>query len=66
MKRFLSALTLVWIVSFPVFAGNIPTDGITAPTPDPITPGEIATSGFTYEIADTALDFIQMVLSAGI
>jgi len=71
MKRFLIALTLVWVFSIPTLAGNIPTDGIAAPTP---TPGEITTVGLTgdvpsvgstYEIADTTLDLIQMLLGVG-
>ena len=70
MKRFISTLAVTCLVSLPVIAGNIPTDGVTAPTPGEtemiLKPGEIPTSGISYEIADTALDLIQMFIGVGI
>lgn len=74
MKRFLSVLTLVYVVSIPALAGNIPTDGITAPTPDTTTgdvptvglTGDVPSIGSTYEIADTTVDLIQMLLGFGV
>ena len=74
MKRLLLSLSLTFCLSGSVLAGEIPTVGIAPPPPPPpsdgmqatTAPGEIPSGGFTYEIADTALDFIQLVLSAGI
>jgi hypothetical protein len=70
MKYFLSTLTLICVVSLTAVAGNIPTDGVTAPAPDQTEtipqPGEIPTVGSSYEITDTALDLIQMLISVGI
>jgi hypothetical protein len=72
MKRLLTSLLLTLCLSSSVLAGEIPTVGVTPPPPPPdgmqttTSSGEIPTGGITYEIADTALDFIQMVLSAGI
>ena len=74
MKRFIIALTLTCVFASPSFAGDVPTIGIAPPPPPPpsdgmqatTAPGEIPSGGFTYEIADTALDFIQLVLGAGI
>lgn len=74
MKRFLSVLTLVCVVSIPALAGNIPTDGIAVPTPG-TTPGEVPTVGLTgdvptvgltYQITDTTVDLIQMLLGFGV
>ncbi|HKO42787.1 MAG TPA: hypothetical protein VJU84_05830 [Pyrinomonadaceae bacterium] len=72
MKRFLSVLTLVCVTSIPALAGNIPTDGISAPGTEPgevptvgIT-GDIPTGGLTYQIADTTVDLIQMLLGFGV
>ncbi|HKO63106.1 MAG TPA: hypothetical protein VJV03_18235 [Pyrinomonadaceae bacterium] len=72
MKRLLLAALLSCAVSVTTFAGNIPTVGVTPPSPPPdgiqatTAPVEVPTVGFKYEIADSALDFIQLVLSAGI
>ena len=75
MKRLVLVLVFTCAVSLPTLAGNIPTVGVTPPPPPPsdgvqvsqtTAPGEIPTGGLNYQIADTALDFIQMMLSAGI
>ena len=69
MKRLICAFAITCVVSFPAAAGNIPTDGITGSTPVPtetMEPGEIPTSGLSYEIADNAIDLIQMLIGVGI
>jgi hypothetical protein len=73
MKRFVVVLALLALVSLPASAGEIPTGGIAPPPPpdgiqatNQTAPGEIPTSGSSYEIADTALDLIQMLIGVGI
>ena len=69
MKRLVSTLALTCMISLSAYAGNIPTDGISAPTPDQsesTTPGDIPSGGLSYEIADSALDLIQMLIGVGI
>ena len=70
MKRFFGSLALACLVALPAVAGNIPTDGVTAPTPDPtetITePGDVPSVGSSYEITGTALELIQMFLGVGV
>ena len=76
MKRLMMVLVFSISLSAPVIAGEIPTGGITPPPPQPpppdgmqssslLMPGEIPTSGLTYEITDTTLDLIQMLLGVG-
>ena len=74
MKRLMIVVALTCVVSLPALAGNIPTVGIAPPPPPPdnvqasttTAPGDIPSGGITYEIADTALDFIQMLIGVGV
>ena len=74
MKRFLMIAAMTFVVSVPVFAGNIPTVGITAPpSPEvpqngtipgeiPSVPGEIPTVGDSVVISDASLNLIQVMV----
>ena len=53
MKRFVLALALTGLLSVPVLAGNIPTNGAVA-TPTP-TPAESATTSSTSASTNTVL-----------
>lgn len=61
MKRFLTTIVLLCVLSVSVLAGQIPTDG--SPTPSGTTqttsPGDIPTGG---QMSNAALTFIQTVL----
>jgi len=73
MKRFVITLALTCVFASPSFAGDVPTVGITPPPPPPdgmqasttTAPGEVPTVGLTYQITDTAVDLIQMLLGVG-
>jgi hypothetical protein len=71
MKRFLMLLAVACALSMSVSAGQIPSDGLTSSTPDgtdtsSTQPGDIPSGGLSYEIADSALDLIQMLIGVGI
>jgi hypothetical protein len=68
MKRFLMTIALTCVLSGTALAGLIPSDGVTAPPPDettvPTAPGDIPSVPFTQQISETALNLLQLVLSA--
>jgi hypothetical protein len=75
MKRLLLSLSLTLFISGAVLAGEIPTVGYTPPPPPPpdgmqasttTVPGEVPTVGLTYEMTDTTIDLIQMLLGFGV
>ena len=74
MKRFVIALALTCVLASSSLAGDVPTGGVTPPPPPPdgmqvsTTPvlGEIESGGLTYQITDTTVDLIQMLLGFGI
>lgn len=75
MKQGLATFALLCVLSITALAGDIPSVGIAPPPPPPpdemqatttTAPGEIPTSGLTYEITDTTLDLIQMLLGFGV
>ena len=75
MKHGIAVFALMCVFSITVVGGDIPTVGVTPPPPPPpdgmqasttTAPGEIPTSGLTYEIADTTVDLIQMLLGFGV
>lgn len=72
MKKLMMVLVLSLSLSSSVMAGEIPTGGITPPPPDGMqastttVPGEIPSGGLTYQIADTTVDLIQMLLGFGV
>ena len=81
MKKIARAVLLTLLLSPSILAGEIPTSGITPPPPPPdgmqasTAPGDIPTvglmgdipsGGWTYEIADTAVGLIQMLLGYGV
>ncbi len=71
MKRLTLVVFVTLVLVGTTFAGEIPSGGIAPPPPPPpgnaitATPGEVPTSG-SYEIADAALDLIQMFIGVGI
>lgn len=68
MKCFAMAATLCCVLSVSAFAGDIPSVPVAPPPPDgttsPTVPGEIPTGGLAQQMAETALDLVQLVLSA--
>ena len=74
MKRLLLSLSLTLCITTSVVAGEVPTVGYTPPPPPPpdgmqastLVPGEIPSGGLTYEITDTTVDLIQMLLGFGV
>ena len=76
MKRLLLSLSLTVCIATSALAGEVPTVGYTPPPPPPppdgmqasttMALGEIPTSGLTYQIADTTVDLIQMLLGFGV
>ena len=75
MKRFVIALALTCVLASSSFAGDVPSVGITPPPPPPpngmqastmADSGEVPTVGLTYQITDTTLDLIQMLLGFGV
>ena len=75
MKRLLLSLSLTLCISGVVLAGEIPTVGYTPPPPPPpdgmqasttTVPGEIPSGGLTYQITDTTVHLIQMLLGFGV
>jgi len=75
MKRLILSFALTLVLAPAAFAGDIPSGGITPPPPPPppdgmqasttTAPGEVPTVGLTYQITDTAVDLIQMLLGVG-
>ena len=75
MKKLMMVLVLSLSLSSSVMAGEIPTGGITPPPPPPpdgmqasttTVSGELSSGGLTYQIADTTVDLIQMLLGFGV
>ena len=75
MKRLLLSLSLTLCIAASVVAGEVPTVGYTPPPPPPpdgmqasttTIPGEIPSGGWTYQIADTTVDLVQMLLGFGV
>jgi hypothetical protein len=68
MKRFVITLALTCVLSCSALAGEVPTVGFTAPPPDeppaPTAPGEVPSGGFTQEMSQTALTFVQLMLGS--
>jgi hypothetical protein len=69
MKRFLATLIMSCVLSIPVSAGQIPTDGSPAPPPNgtnPPTnitsPGEIPSGGFFDSISEATVSAILSAL----
>jgi len=73
MKKIASAVLLTPLLSISILAGEIPTSGFTPPPPPPdgmqasttTALGEVPTVGLTYQITDTTVDLIQMLLGVG-
>ena len=68
MKRFLIAVVLACALSSSALAGDIPTDGSPAPTPNgssptatTTAPGEIPTDGSAGQISDAAVSVLLTV-----
>lgn len=76
MKHGIAAFALVCALSITALAGDIPSVGIAPPPPPPPTdgmqastttvPGDIPSVGLTYQITDTTVGLIQMLLGVGI
>ena len=75
MRRFLIVGVLTFTLASSALAGEIPSGGITPPPPPPpdgmqasttTVPGELSSGGLTYQIADTTVDLIQMLLGFGV
>ena len=76
MKRLLLSLSLTVCIATSVLAGEVPTVGYTPPPPPPppdgmqasttMALGEIPSGGWTYQIADTTVDLVQMLLGFGV
>lgn len=75
MKRLLLSLSLTLCIATSVVAGEVPTVGYTPPPPPPpdgmqasttTVSGELSSGGLTYQIADTTVDLIQMLLGFGV
>ena len=76
MKHGLATFALLCVLSIPALAGDIPSVGITPPPPPPppdgmqasttMALGDIPSGGLTYQIADTTVDLIQMLLGFGV
>lgn len=70
MKRSAITLVLICALSSLVTAGEVPTVGITSPTPEVITPtystsepGEVPTVGFKDDVTGLAQSLIQLMIS---
>ena len=61
MKRFVLAIALTGLVSVPVLAGNIPTNGAPAPEPEP-TPTTTTTTTTTAQSATASTTLANVVL----
>ena len=75
MRRFLIVAVLTFTLASSALAGEIPSGGIVPPPPPPpdgmqasttTIPGEIPSGGWTYQIADTTVDLVQMLLGFGV
>jgi hypothetical protein len=68
MKRFVMTIALTCALTGSVLAGDVPTVGVTPPTPDqptiPTSPGDIPSVGLTQELSETALTLIQLAFGA--
>jgi hypothetical protein len=76
MKRLFGAMALACVLSVPALAGDVPTAGLTSPTPGDVptagisspatagttSPGELPTGGFAEQVSDAALSALLSVL----
>ena len=63
MKRLLTVATITCVLSVSVLAGNIPTDGVAAPTPPPQeSEGKIPTGDLTNPVFETILTVIGIAV----
>ena len=69
MRRFLGAMALACILSTPVWAGDVPSDGFAAPPPagtaqttSAPSPGDIPSGGAAQSVSSTALSLIQALI----
>ena len=75
MKKLMMVFVLSLSLSASAIAGEIPTGGIVPPPPPPpdgmqasttTVLSEIPSGGLSYQIADTTVDLIQMLLGFGV
>ncbi len=59
MKRFVLAVALTGLISVPVLAGNIPTNGVVETPPPPTTTAQSAT--MTTALANVVLTIITLI-----
>ena len=68
MKRFMMTLALTCVLSASVLAGDVPTVGVAPPPPAgttvQTTPVDVPSVGLAQEMAEAALTFVELVLSA--
>jgi len=62
MKRFVLAIALMGLVSLPVLAGNIPTNGAPAPEPTPTTTAATTTATAQPTTASTLLTNVVLTI----
>jgi hypothetical protein len=74
MKRFFGAMALACVFSVPALAGDVPTSGVTSPTPGDVptsgfsgtagttSSGDLPTSGFADQVSDAALSALLSLL----
>jgi len=61
MKRFVLAIALTGLVSVPVLAGNIPTNGAPAPEPTPTTTTTAQSATASTTLANVVLMIITLI-----
>ena len=62
MKRFVLALALTGLVTVPVLAGNIPTNGAVAtPTPAPTEPATTSSTNTSTVVANVVITIIMLI-----
>ena len=75
MRRLLIVAVLTFTLASSALAGEIPSGGIVPPPPPPpdgmqasttTAAGEVPTVGLTYQVTDTTIDLIQMLLGFGV
>jgi hypothetical protein len=75
MKRLLSAIALTCLLAVSALAGDLPTAGVTSPSPGDLptagvtsqatgttSPGDLPTGGFAEQVSDAALSALLSVL----
>lgn len=76
MKRFLGAIALASVIYVSAVAGELPTSGVTSPSPgelptsgisssiptDTTSPGDLTTGGFAEQLSNAALSALLSVL----